>query len=139
TNVPAGAILHPVQPAALLRGHLAVGLRAGFGAGDARLLFVEPVRFARRQAARRDALIDARLLIGYTLVDARRRSRGGSLGESADRRKRERDAGAESFAVEHGFPPMELGFGLVLKTGCGPASPQRRPNSQRRRALGKEL
>ncbi len=42
-------------------------------AGDARLLLVEPVGLARGQLAGSDAGVDARLLVGFALVDARRR------------------------------------------------------------------
>ena len=90
-----------MQLATLLARDLAVGLVAGFDGRDARLLLVEAIGLARRQRARCDAGVDALLLVGLALVDARRDGSCG-LRERADGRDGQRDAGGEGGELVHG-------------------------------------
>src|SRR5262252_9671047 len=101
-DVPARAVLHAVHLSALGLGDGAVGLVLGLDLGDVRLLLVEAVRLARREPARSDAGVDARLLVRFALVDARRRGvarRGGGRGD------RQRDADGGNRELVHGALP----------------------------------
>src|SRR5207249_8700300 len=66
------AVLRALDLGPLLRRDLAVGERLVFHFLYARLAFLEPRRFLLCQRARLLALLDAPLLVGLALVDARR-------------------------------------------------------------------
>src|SRR5664279_3820002 len=87
-----------MQMATLLHRHRAVGLVFRLGGGNAALLLVEPVRLAGRELAGGDAGIDARLLVRFALVDARRLG----LREGAHRSDGDGDAGGECRELVHG-------------------------------------
>jgi hypothetical protein len=95
-NAGALPVLRLMQVGALATCHNAVGLGAVFHIVDTLLATVEAVGFALGQAAGSDTLIDALLLIGLTLVDARRVG----LGEGKCRQNKGKDSdGLDDFHV----------------------------------------
>ena len=87
-DMTAGLILLAVKAPTLLRRDNTVGLRGRFVAGDAVLLALQFGRFACGQFPRGDALVDALLLVGLTLVDLRRGRRGLGKGGSTGGQQR---------------------------------------------------
>src|SRR5664279_1106412 len=100
-DILAGTVLHAMQLAALLGRDRAVGLVLRFDGGHARLLLVEAIGLAGGELARRDAGVDALLLIGLALIDAGRHRRGG-LREGAEGSDGQREAGGECRELVHG-------------------------------------
>jgi hypothetical protein len=96
-NMTALHVLGMLQAGPLAPRHHAIGLGPGFHVFDMLLATFQSIRLALGQTARRDALIDALLLIRLTLIDARRIG----LSESQYRQKRDKDY--DCFGLLHDF------------------------------------
>ncbi len=83
-NAAALHVLCLAYPGAFARSHHAVGLGAGFHVLHALLAGFEAARFARRQLAGGNALLNADFLIGLALVDDRRGLGEGGNGNGGD-------------------------------------------------------
>ena len=82
----------------------------------------EPVGLLGTELARSGALRDARLLLGFALIDARGSRCRRGLREGADRCDRQGDGDSDCLEVQHGLGLSDGGSGSVVRGLRGPTS-----------------